>query len=168
MQKFSSFSPSFLFLFPRARRFRLRGLRPLLVCEKGTRAFFRGKRRAKGGWRWRDTVLCFFGVFDPSCLREKYTYSFFRGKWNQKTNGVRDTDICFFAVFPSLFLFQGLRPVLASRMPSARILRGGRVFFSKRKRQSKRKMAGIVCPPLFPLLPAFLFLFLSPSFSAAS
>lgn len=33
-------------------------------------------------------------------------------------------------------------------------------FFLERKRQSKRKMAGIVCPPPFPLLPAFLFLFL--------
>lgn len=42
-------------------------------------------------------------------------------------------------------------------MSSPRILRGGRVFFSERKRQSKRKMAGIVCPPPFPLLPVSLF-----------
>lgn len=42
------------------------------------------------------------------------------------------------------------------------------VFFSKRKRQSKRKITARERPPPFPLLPAFLFLFLSPSFSAAS
>ena len=137
MQKFSSFSPSFLFLFPRARRFRLRGLRPLLVCGKGTRAFFRGKRRAKGGWRCRDIVLCFFGVFDPSYLREKYTYSFFRGKWNQKTNGVRDTGICLFAAFPSLF-FRNFAPFgVQGRLRPASCVEAG--FSFRRERRIVRR-----------------------------
>lgn len=81
-----------------------------------------------------------FGVFDPSCLREKYTYSFFRGKWNQKTNGVRDTDICLFAAFPSLF-FSGASPRFGVQDAFGPHNAGkAEVFFSKRKRQRKRKM----------------------------
>lgn len=71
-QKFISFSPSFLFLFPRARRFvylslpgwclnQLRGggLRSLLVCGKGHAVFFQRKRESK-------RLITSGGVFDSN------------------------------------------------------------------------------------------------------
>ena len=103
VQKFSSFSPSFLFLFPRARRFR--GLRPFLLAGKIYIFFFQRKVEPKDKWRPGHRHLPF------RC----FSFSF----------------------------FQELRPVWGPGASSARLLRGGRVFFSERKTYSEE--AEIIC-----------------------